>query len=98
MKTVMLLCSALMLGAALSSFAPMPASAAGPGFCRDYARAAVRQAHVARDFRRCERAVIVNPARWTERWQTHFDWCLGVPPNVANAERAARRIHLEECR
>lgn len=98
MKIAALPFSALLVAAALSSWSPTPASAAGPEFCRDYARAAVRQGEAARQVRRCERAVLNNPARWTLRWQTHFDWCLGVPPQVANSERAARRIHLEECR
>lgn len=83
---------------AVAVMLPLSALAAGPNFCRDYARAAIRQSEVARQTPFCARATFRNPARWSLIWRNHFDWCLTVPPGVANGEREARRIHLLECR
>ncbi|MGH6980811.1 MAG: hypothetical protein ACREFC_06355 [Stellaceae bacterium] len=99
MKIAMLFASAMLVGATLAP--PVgggKALAAGPEFCREYANAAVRQAHRVRESGRCIRAAEINPARWSERFAVHYDWCRGVPAPEANAERAARRIHLERCR
>jgi len=100
MKIAMLFASAMLVGATLAT--PVGgggrALAAGPEFCREYANIAVRQAHRVRLSARCVRAAEANPGRWTERYAVHYDWCRSVPAPEANAERAARRIHLERCR
>jgi hypothetical protein len=73
------------------------ASAADPGFCRGYARAAERQVRGAEEHRRCFERIDNNPARWTTDYRAHFDWCRGVSREQADAERDARRRTLERC-
>jgi hypothetical protein len=75
-----------------------PAGAAGPGFCHDYAQAALRQVRGAHEHRRCEfRTENQNPARWSTEYRTHYDWCLGASREDADRERDARRETLEHC-
>ena len=80
-----------------SSVAVSSAQAAGEDFCRDYARAAVRQVRGADMHRRCDWRVDNNPARWSTDWRAHFDWCRGVTREQADAERDARTRTLERC-
>jgi hypothetical protein len=83
------------LAAALAVLLPLAAQAAGPGFCRDYATAAVRQVELARAIPACNRGA--GP-RWTTDFRVHFQWCLGAAPGVVEAERAARTNWLRHCR
>jgi hypothetical protein len=71
------------------------AQAAPPGFCRDYAKAAVRQVEIARSTSACNRGV---GERWTTTYRVHFDWCLGAAPGAVEAERAARTNWIRSCR
>jgi hypothetical protein len=71
--------------------------AAEPGFCRDYAAAAVSQARQAREHPRCEWAVRRDPPRWQLDWRGHFRWCLNASRRDADAERGARTETLERC-
>jgi hypothetical protein len=71
------------------------AQAAEPGFCRDYATAAVRQVELSRSIPACNRGV--GP-RWTSDYRVHFDWCLGAPFPAVEAERAARTNWIRSCR
>jgi hypothetical protein len=80
---------------ALAVLLPLAAQAAPPGFCRDYAAAAVRQVELARAIPACNRGA--GP-RWTTDYKVHFDWCLGAAPGVVEAERAARTNWLRSCR
>jgi hypothetical protein len=80
---------------ALAVVLPLAAQAAPPGFCRDYAAAAVRQVELARAIPACNRGA--GP-RWTTDFKVHFDWCLGAPPGAVEAERAARTNWLRHCR
>lgn len=80
---------------ALTLLMPAGAQAADPGFCQDYATAAVRQAEVARSVPACSRA---SGPRWTTDYRVHFEWCLGAAPGAAEAERAARTNWLRACR
>ena len=73
------------------------ASAADRGFCRDYTRAALRQVRAALSHPRCDWRVDNNPARWSTDGRSHFDWCLGVDRDQADAEREARRRTLDHC-
>lgn len=73
------------------------ASAAGPGFCHDYAKAAVNQVRDARSHYRCDWRVDTNPARWSTDWHDHYNWCLGVSRDKADSERDARRAALDHC-
>jgi hypothetical protein len=79
----------------LAVLIPAGAQAADPGFCRDYATAAVRQAEVARSVPACSRA---SGPRWTTDYRVHFEWCLGAALGAAEAERAARTNWLRSCR
>jgi hypothetical protein len=83
------------LTAALAVLLPLAAQAAPPGFCRDYATAAVRQVELARAIPACNRGA--GP-RWTTDFRVHYDWCLGQPPGAVEAERAARTNWLRHCR
>jgi len=76
--------------------APAPAPFSDEGFCRDYATAAVRQAHEAHERFACERG-IDNPARWSEDFRVHYNWCRGVAPQLAQSERDIRTHYLNEC-
>jgi hypothetical protein len=71
------------------------AQAAPPGFCRDYAAAAVRQVEAARSVPACNRG---TGPRWTTDYRVHFDWCVGADPGAVEAERAARTNWLRACR
>jgi hypothetical protein len=73
-----------------------PASAAGPGFCHDYAQAALRQVRGALNNRRCTYH-LQNEARWSSDYRTHYEWCLGASREDADHERDARRDMLEHC-
>jgi len=80
---------ALALGLASS------ASAANPGFCRDYAGAALRQVRGAWSHPACRSQL--QGARWSDEWRVHFDWCCGVDRDQAASEREARRETLQDC-
>jgi hypothetical protein len=73
------------------------AHAAGDGFCRDYARAAVNQVRGAMAHYRCDWRTDRDPARWSTDWRVHYDWCRGVSRDQASDEREARRNALEHC-
>jgi len=74
---------------------PTAANAAAPGFCADYARAAVRQFEAASAIPGC----IGGPSpRWNPDYQIHYGWCLNIAPPAAFAERGARSTHLSNCR
>lgn len=71
------------------------AQAAPEPFCRDYARAAVRQVELARSSPACDRG---TGARWTTDYRVHFEWCLGAPIPAVEAERGARTRWIQRCR
>ena len=84
--------------ASAGAVAPSLASSAGaasPGFCRDYAGAALRQVRGAMSHTACYSEV--HGARWSNDWRIHFDWCRGVDRVDAASEREARRETLEDC-
>jgi hypothetical protein len=80
---------------AAAVLAPSAVQAADPGFCRDYATAAVRQVEAARAVPACNRG---RGARWTTDYKVHFDWCLGAAPGAVEAERNARTNWIHSCR
>ena len=84
------------LGISLGCLVPMVADAADPGFCGDYARAAVNQARIGYSVPYC--APGMRGARWSENFRTHYDWCLGAPYGAAQSEREIRREYLISCR
>ena len=72
------------------------AQAADPGFCRTYATAALRQVEAARSNPRCAMGAV--GARWSGRFDVHYNWCLGAPYGAAGRERDARTFFLRRCR
>jgi hypothetical protein len=73
----------------------IPAFAADPGFCANYARTAVHEVDVNMSIPGCFKGF---NARWNRNYGGHYGWCLGVPYEAANAEREYRRTRLAECR
>ena len=72
------------------------AQAASPAVCQDYARAALRQVHVAREIPRC--AAGIGGTRWSADYRVHFDWCAGASFAAIGEERDARTGYLKSCR
>jgi hypothetical protein len=72
------------------------APAAPPGFCRTYANAAVNQVRGALSIPRCRAGM--EGTRWSTEFRVHYDWCLGVSPEAAAGERAARTEYIQRCR
>jgi hypothetical protein len=72
-----------------------PAHAADPGFCKQYAQAALNQV----------RGGLANPAcagglqgaRWSTDFAIHYEWCLGASFGAAGTERDARTRYLRGC-
>ena len=83
----------IVLGLAVPS---TPANAAAPGFCRDYARAAINQVRGALSKPRCRAGM--EGSRWSANERVHYGWCLGASPEAAEEERARRTEHIERCR
>jgi hypothetical protein len=84
-------------GAGLAlALAASSAHAAGPGFCRDYANAALNQVRAALSIPGC-RGGMGGP-RWSADFPVHYNWCLGASPAAAEEEREARTVHLRRCR
>jgi hypothetical protein len=81
--------------AAFTVLLSFTARAADPGFCRDYAIAAVRQVELTRSIPACNRG---TGPRWTSDYRVHFDWCLGAAPGTVEAERAAHTNWIRICR
>jgi len=72
------------------------AQGAPPGFCRDYANAALNQVRGALSIPRCRAGM--EGTRWSAEFRVHYDWCLGATPEAAAGERDARTEHLRRCR
>jgi hypothetical protein len=84
-------------GALLILASSAPAFAANPDFCRDYARAAVRQTREAQSHDRCMRHMGDDHTRWSTDFPSHYNWCLSVHRDQADSERDARRDMLDRC-
>lgn len=74
---------------------PVAAQAADPGFCRNYAQAAINQVRGALNHPRCLPGM--QGARWSADEQVHFNWCLGASYAAAGSERDARTAFLRGC-
>jgi hypothetical protein len=72
------------------------ARAAEPGFCRQYAQAALTQVRGGLANPRC--AGGMQGARWSTDFAVHYEWCLGASFGAAGAERDARTQYLRGCR
>lgn len=72
------------------------AFAAPPGFCENYAIAAVRQAEVAHHTPACAPGAFGD--RWSVDRRVHYSWCITAPPVAAEQERELRTRYLRNCR
>jgi hypothetical protein len=68
------------------------AGAESPGYCRDYAAAAVIKADENRAFR-CG----YSGRRWGTNYAVHFTWCLGALRADTIRERTLRRRMIVAC-
>jgi hypothetical protein len=72
------------------------AHAADPGFCKQYAQAALNQVRGGLANPRC--AGGLQGARWSTDFAVHYEWCLGASFGAAGNERDARTQYLRGCR
>jgi hypothetical protein len=77
---------------AILSASSAGAIAEGPGYCRDYAAAAVIKADENRAFR-CG----YSGLRWGTNYAVHFTWCLNARRPDTIRERTARRRMIIAC-
>jgi hypothetical protein len=86
-------CLMIVLTGALALFwPPVPAQAANPVFCTNYATAAMQSVNAAK----ANRCGFAGP-RWVANFNGHRNWCLFVDESMANAETAARQNELHPC-
>ncbi len=71
------------------------AHAADPGFCKQYARAALNQVRGGWANPGC--AGGLQGTRWSQEFPVHYEWCLGASYGAAGAERDARTRFLRAC-
>jgi len=71
------------------------AHAADPGFCRQYAQAALNQVRGGLSNPAC--GGLLRGARWSSDFDVHYEWCLGASFGDAGAERDARSRFLKGC-
>jgi hypothetical protein len=85
---------AILLTPALAVLLPLAAQAADPGFCHNYAEAAIRQVRGALAHPRC---MPLEGTRWSSDVKVHYDWCLGQSRAAADGERDARTARIRNC-
>jgi hypothetical protein len=71
------------------------AHAADPGFCRQYARAALKQVQDGLSNPACGGAL--QGSRWSSDFAVHYEWCLGVSLRDVAEERDFRVRYLKKC-
>lgn len=71
------------------------AHAADPGFCRQYAKAALNQVRGGLADPGCGRGL--RGTRWSMDFAVHYEWCLGASPDAVDGENDARTRHLKVC-
>jgi hypothetical protein len=75
----------------------LPAAAADPDFCHDYAATAMRQIHAEMGSPNCAGFVANDPDRWRPDFDRHFDWCMRKSHHEVDKERDARSRILDQC-
>ena len=68
------------------------AVAADPGYCNQYASAAIEAAG-----QNLSHHCGYYGPRWAADYQVHYGWCLGQPIPVLANEWHARRVEIEQC-
>jgi hypothetical protein len=71
------------------------ARAADPGFCRQYAKAALNQVRGGLSDPAC--APRLQGTRWSTDFAVHYEWCLGASLDAAGSENDARTRFLRGC-
>jgi hypothetical protein len=71
------------------------ANAADPGFCKQYAQAALNQVKVGLSDPICGSGL--RGVRWSSDFAVHYEWCLGASLAGAGGERDARTRFLQTC-
>jgi hypothetical protein len=71
------------------------AHAADPGFCKQYAQAALTQVRGGLSNPAC--AGGLQGARWSTDFAVHYEWCLGASFGAAGIERDTRTRYLRGC-
>jgi hypothetical protein len=71
------------------------AHAVDPGFCRQYAKAALTQVRGGLSSPACGGGL--QGARWSTDFAVHYEWCLGASFAAAGTERDARTQFLRGC-
>lgn len=61
--------------------------------CAQYARQAVEMQR-----RNLEAGCNLTGARWSEDFEAHYNWCVGVPASLRLVENRARETELNKCR
>lgn len=79
----------------IATMLPEVARAGDPGFCQNYAQSAMNEIQRAHQIPNC--AYRLNGGRWNFNYNSHFNWCMGVPYEIAERERHERREFLERC-
>jgi hypothetical protein len=79
-----------------ASLAISEVQAAGPAFCRHYAKEAVRQVRGALALHNCQGTM--EGSRWSVAYEVHFDSCRKASLTEAEQERDARVMYLRQCR
>jgi hypothetical protein len=69
--------------------------AADPGFCKQYAQAALNQVCGGLAIPSCGSGL--QGARWSSDFAVHYQWCLGASFGAAGTERDARTRQLRAC-
>lgn len=86
---------AAFLAALPATMPPAAVYAADPGFCREYARAALHQVQDGLSDSTCGRRL--QGRRWSSDFAVHYEWCLGVSAVTARNEADARTRYLKNC-
>ena len=71
------------------------AQAADPGFCKQYAKAALIQVRGGLTSPAC--AGRLEGVRWSTDFAVHYEWCLGISVDAAGTERDTRTQRLKGC-
>ena len=86
----------LTAAATITLLISLPAEAAPPDFCRDYATAAINQVHAAQANPSCVAGA--KGPRWAPNESIHLRWCLTQSIPMVESERGARTAYLRACR
>jgi len=85
----------VLVASALIASSVTIAGAADPGFCRQYAKAALNQVRGGLANPGCAGAL--QGARWSPDFSVHYEWCLGASFAATGVERDARTQYLRRC-